>query len=49
MVHHFGFFTGSDADHDELCFLYLAVFLALTFTGAGRFSLDALIARKSYD
>ena len=49
MVHRFGFFTGPDADHGELCFLYLAVFLALAFTGAGRFSLDALIARKSYD
>ena len=49
MVHHFGFFTGPDADHGELCFLYLAVFLALAFTGAGRYSVDALIARKSYD
>ena len=49
MVHRFGFFTGSEADHGELCFLYLAVFLALAFTGAGRYSVDALIARKSYD
>ena len=49
MVHHFGFFTGPDADHGELCFLYIAVFLALSFTGAGRYSVDALISRKSYD
>ncbi len=49
MVHRFGFFTGPDADHGELCFLYLAVFLALACTGAGRFSIDATIARKSYD
>ena len=49
MVHHFGFFTGPEADRGELCFLHLAVFLALAFTGAGRDSLDAFIARKSYD
>ena len=48
LVHHFGFFTGPDADHGELCFLYLAVFLALSFTSAERYSMDALIARKSY-
>ena len=30
----------------ELAFLYLAIFVALAFTGAGRYSLDALIARR---
>ena len=49
MVHHFGFFAGPDADHGELCCLYITVFLALSFTGAGRYSVDSLIARKSYD
>ena len=49
MVHHFGFFTGPDADHGELCFLYIAVFLVLAVIGAGRYSLDTFIARKFYD
>ena len=49
MVHHFGFFTGPDANHGELCFLYITLFLALSFTGAGRYSIDVLISRKSYD
>ena len=48
MVHHFAFFTGPEADHGELCFLYIAVFLGLFLTGAGRYSIDALIAKKSY-
>lgn len=30
----------------ELAFLYLGLYLALFVTGAGRFSLDALIARR---
>ena len=49
LVHHFGFFSGPDADHGEVCFLYIAVFLTLSVTGAGRYSLDTLITRKSYD
>ena len=44
-VHHFLFF-GRDADHGELMVLYLAAFGCLIFTGAGRYSLDAVIARR---
>jgi putative oxidoreductase len=41
MVHHFEFFGhGAGADHGELCALYIAVFLALTIAGPGRYSLD---------
>jgi putative oxidoreductase len=36
MVHHYAFLTG----HGELVAVYFAGFLALVFTGAGRFSLD---------
>ena len=39
-VHHFALF-GRGADHGELIVLYLGASLALVFTGAGRFSLDA--------
>ena len=49
MVHRFGYFAGPEADHGELCFLYITVFLALSLTGAGHYSVDSLIARKSYD
>ncbi len=48
LVHHFAFFTGPEADHGELCFLYMAVFLALSFTGAGRYSIDAWLSKRSY-
>lgn len=37
LVHHFAFCTG----HGELVVLYFGGFLALIFTGAGRFSLDS--------
>ena len=46
LVHRFAFFTGPAADHGELCVLYFAVFLTLLLTGAGRYSLDELIASK---
>ncbi len=45
LVHRFAFFTGPEADHGELCLLYLTVFLALSVTGAGRYSIDARISR----
>jgi putative oxidoreductase len=45
LVHHFQFF-GHAAEHGELIVLYLGVMIALTFTGAGRFSLDHVIARS---
>lgn len=45
-VHHAQFF-GSDSDHGELCVLYLCGFLSLAFSGAGRFSIDALLRRPS--
>ncbi len=41
-VHHLEFF-GRGADHGELTVLYIGGFLALMFTGAGRFSLDAIL------
>ncbi len=41
-VHHAEFF-GSNADHGELCVLYLCGCVSLAFTGAGRFSADALV------
>ena len=44
-VHHFLFF-GRDADHGEVVVLYMGVMLALTFAGAGRYSVDHLIAKK---
>ena len=46
LVQHFAFFTGSQADKGEICFLYLGVFLALGLTGAGRYSLDELIPNR---
>ncbi len=45
LVHHFIFFARPQGDHGELCFLYISVFLALFVAGAGRYSLDALIAK----
>ena len=44
-VHHFIYFSRPAGEHGELCFLYISAFLALFFTGAGRFSLDAIIER----
>ena len=44
-VHHFEFF-GRQADHGELIVLYLAIMLALFLAGAGRYSVDALLAGK---
>lgn len=43
-VHHAQFF-GSNADHGELCVLYLCGFLSTALCGAGRFSMDALLSR----
>jgi putative oxidoreductase len=41
LVHHFDFFgKGPQADHGEVCVLYIAVFLALAIAGPGRYSLD---------
>jgi len=45
LVHHFAFFKKPQGDHGELCVLYIITFLALFLTGAGRFSLDALISK----
>lgn len=45
LVHHFIFFARPQGDHGEVCFLYISVFLALFIAGAGRYSLDALIAK----
>lgn len=44
-VHHFPFFDGQQGGHGELMVLYLAASLALFLAGAGRFSIDALVAR----
>lgn len=46
LVHHFLLF-GKNSDHGELIVLYLAACVALFFTGAGRFSIDALLDRSS--
>jgi putative oxidoreductase len=42
-VHHFQFF-GRQADHGELIVLYLAVMIGLFLAGAGKYSVDALLA-----
>ena len=39
-------FFGADADHGEICVLYLCGTLAVLLCGAGRFSLDALLNRR---
>ena len=44
MVHQFIFFQRPAGDHGEVCVLYISVFLALFISGAGRYSLDAVIA-----
>lgn len=46
LVHHLQFF-GRGSDHGELMVVYLGVALSLILTGAGRFSLDYLLARRS--
>jgi len=43
-VHHFAFF-GRGADHGELIVLYLAILLTLFLSGAGKYSVDALLER----
>jgi putative oxidoreductase len=43
-VHHFAFF-GRGADHGELIVLYLAILLTLFLSGAGKYSVDALLKR----
>lgn len=43
-VHH-AQFLGSNAEHGELCVLYLCGFLSAALCGAGRFSMDALLSR----
>ena len=45
LVHHFAFFAKPQGDHGELCLLYISVFLALFLAGAGRYSIDELIAK----
>lgn len=45
-VHHFALF-GPQGDHGEVIVLYLAAAATLFFAGAGRFSLDYLIAGRS--
>lgn len=45
LVHHFIFFARPQGDHGEVCLLYISVLLALFVAGAGRYSLDELIAR----
>lgn len=42
-VHHSIFF-GHGSDHGELMVLYLAAFLTLVFTGAGKYSVDEMIS-----
>lgn len=44
-VHHFLFF-GKGSDHGELIVLFLAAFGCLFFTGAGRYSVDAILLRR---
>ncbi len=44
-VHHFLFF-GRGADHGELIVLFLAAFGCLFFTGAGRYSVDAVLLHR---
>ena len=47
-VHHFTFLGKSPgADHRELIALYLSAFLALMVTGAGRYSVDAVLAQEA--
>jgi len=46
LVHHFAFFGKTQGDHGEVCLLYIAIFASLFFTGAGRYSVDALIAKR---
>ena len=43
---HRGHFFGKDADHGEVCVLYLCGFLAIVLCGSGRFSVDALLVGK---
>lgn len=43
--HHEQFF-GSNADHGELCVIYVCGFLSLALCGAGRFSIDSLLGRS---
>jgi putative oxidoreductase len=46
-IHHFSFLGKSPgADHGELITLYLSAFLALMVSGAGRYSVDAVLARE---
>jgi putative oxidoreductase len=45
-VHHFQF-LGKGADHGELMVLYLGATLTLLFSGAGKFSIDALLNKQS--
>ena len=44
-VHH-GMFFGKDADHGEICVLYVCGFLAILLCGPGRYSVDALLTAK---
>lgn len=44
-VHHFMFF-GHDGDHGELIVVYIAVMIALFFTGPGKYSIDNQLIDK---
>ena len=44
-IHNFLFF-GRGSDHGELIVLYLGAAITLFFTGAGRFSIDALLDKQ---
>jgi putative oxidoreductase len=48
LVHHFQF-LGPNTDHGEMIVLYLGGCIALFFSGAGKFSLDALFDRTGSD
>ena len=46
LVHH-GMFFGRDADHGEICVLYICGCLTVLLAGPGRYSMDALLGGKS--
>lgn len=48
LVHHFAFFgKGQATDHGELIVQYLVAFAVLAIGGAGRYSVDAVLADKT--
>ncbi|WP_263385595.1 DoxX family protein [Granulicella arctica] len=44
-VHH-GMFFGKDADHGEVCVLYICGFVSVPLCGPGRYSVDALLTAR---